>query len=236
MARGLLSEVPRKGLRQLAEAAGHPTPDRLQGFLAKAAWDADSLCDRVRGVPVTALATDDGVLIADGTGDLRGTKSAGVRRPHTGTAARIENAQVSMHLSYGSRLGRALIDRELYLARGWADTAAEHARRCVEQGTPPERAAAVLAEAEPARRMLERARDAQVPFAYFLADEAYGQCRTLRARLRSAGCTTCSRFPTAKSRRCRTAAPGRPANRTTWSPRRQRSAALQRLWPLHERR
>ncbi|MEV6675074.1 IS701 family transposase, partial [Streptomyces sp. NPDC051162] len=41
MVRGLLSEVPRENLWQLAEFAGHPNPDRLQGFLAKAAWDAD---------------------------------------------------------------------------------------------------------------------------------------------------------------------------------------------------
>ena len=47
--RGLLSEVPRKNMWQLAEAAGHPNPDRLQGFLAKAAWDADEVRDRVCG-------------------------------------------------------------------------------------------------------------------------------------------------------------------------------------------
>jgi SRSO17 transposase len=49
MVRGLLSEVPRKNMWQLAEFAGHPNPDRLQGFLAKAAWDAEELRDRVRG-------------------------------------------------------------------------------------------------------------------------------------------------------------------------------------------
>ena len=42
MVRGLLSEVPRKNVGHLAEAAGHPNPDRLQGFLAKAAWDAET--------------------------------------------------------------------------------------------------------------------------------------------------------------------------------------------------
>jgi hypothetical protein len=42
--------VPRKDLWQLAEAAGHPDPDRLQGFLAKAACDAGVLRDRIRAV------------------------------------------------------------------------------------------------------------------------------------------------------------------------------------------
>ncbi|MGW9175156.1 transposase [Streptomyces decoyicus] len=102
-ARGLLSEVPRKNLWQLSEFAGHPNPDRLQGFLAKAAWDADELRDRIRGVAVAALAADDAVLIADETGDIKkGTKTAGVQQQYTGTAGRIENAQASVHLSYGS--------------------------------------------------------------------------------------------------------------------------------------
>jgi SRSO17 transposase len=184
MVRGLLSEVPRKNLWQLAEFAGHPNPDRLQGFLAKASWDADELRDRVRAYAVTALAADDAVLIADETGDIKkGTKTAGVQRQYTGTAGRIENAQVSVHLSYGSRRGRTLIDRELYLGRPWAGTTAEHERRCAEQGIPPERATAVATKPELARRMLERALAASVPFTYFLADEAYGQCRTLRSWL-----------------------------------------------------
>jgi SRSO17 transposase len=184
MVRGLLSEVPRKNVWQLAEAAGHPNPDRLQGFLAKAAWDADDLRDRVRDYAVAALADQDAVLIADETGDLKkGAKSAGVQRQYTGTAGRVENAQVSVHLSYGSSRGRTLIDRELHLGKGWAGTTAERQARCAEQGVPSERAAQVATKPELARRMLERALKAGVPFSYFLGDEAYGQCRALRAWL-----------------------------------------------------
>ncbi|WP_081982125.1 IS701 family transposase [Streptacidiphilus albus] len=184
MMRGLLAEVPRKNLWQLAEFAGHPNPDRLQGFLAKAAWDADELRDRVRDYAVAALTAPDAVLIADETGDIKkGTKSAGVQRQYTGTAGRIENAQVSVHLSYGSSRGRTLIDRELYLGRTWAGTTAEHERRSAEQGIPPERATQVATKPELARRMVERAVRAGVPFSYFLADEVYGQARALRAWL-----------------------------------------------------
>lgn len=184
MVRGLLSEVPRKNMWQLAEFAGHPNPDRLQGFLAKAAWDADELRDRVRAYAVAALADSDAVLIADETGDVKkGTKSVGVQRQYTGTAGRVENSQVSVHLSYGSSRGRTLIDRELYLGKGWAGTTAEHEHRCAEQGIPPQRATQVATKPELARRMLERALEAGVPFGYFLADEAYGQCRALRAWL-----------------------------------------------------
>jgi SRSO17 transposase len=42
-----------------------------------------------------------------------------VQRQYTGTAGRIENAQVAVYLVYASQAGHALIDRELYLPRGW---------------------------------------------------------------------------------------------------------------------
>ncbi|MFC8290219.1 transposase [Streptomyces sp. NPDC057242] len=184
MARGLLSEVPRKNLWQPAEFAGRPDPDRLQGFLPKASCDADEVRDRVRAYAVTALAADDAVLIADETGDIeKETKTADAQRQYAGTAGRIQNARVSVHLLYGSSRSRTLIDRELHLGRPWVGTAAEHERRRAEQGIPPERATTVAAKPEPARRMLERTLAAKAPFTYFLADEAHGRCRAPRAWL-----------------------------------------------------
>ena len=57
----------------------------------------------------------------DETGDLKkGTRTAGVQRQYTGTAGRIENAQVAVYLTYATRAGHALIDRALYLPRSWA--------------------------------------------------------------------------------------------------------------------
>ena len=47
----------------------------------------------------------------DETGDLKkGTATAGVQRQYTGTAGRIENAQVAVYLGYAAR-GRARADR-----------------------------------------------------------------------------------------------------------------------------
>ena len=60
------------------------------------------------------------VLVVDETGDLKkGTHTVGVQRQDTGTAGRVENAQVAVLLVYASDAGHALIDRELYLPRGW---------------------------------------------------------------------------------------------------------------------
>jgi SRSO17 transposase len=170
---GLLATLPRKNCWALAEHAGDATPDGMQHLLARARWDADGVRDDVRGFVVEHLGDPDAVLVADETGDLKkGTATAGVQRQYTGTAGRIENAQVAVYLGYASPAGHALIDRELYLPKSWtADPA-----RCQAAGIPG--GTQFATKPELAWRMIERAISARVPFAWFAADEAYGKLRT----------------------------------------------------------
>jgi SRSO17 transposase len=42
-----------------------------------------------------------------------------VQRQCIGTAGRVENAQVAVYLLYATDAGHAMIDRELYVPRGW---------------------------------------------------------------------------------------------------------------------
>jgi SRSO17 transposase len=131
---GLLSGIGRKNCWWLAEQAGHETPDKMQRLLRKASWDADAVRDDVRGFVAEQLGHPDGVLIVDETGFLKkGTTSVGVQRQYTGTAGRIENAQVAVFLAYATPLGHALIDRRLYLPqKSWcADP-----DRCAQAGVP----------------------------------------------------------------------------------------------------
>ncbi len=52
------------------------------------------------------LGHPDGVLIVDETGFLKkGERFAGVQRQYTGTAGRVENAQIGVFLSYASPMG-----------------------------------------------------------------------------------------------------------------------------------
>ncbi|MER7577837.1 transposase, partial [Streptomyces sp. NPDC126514] len=110
-------------------------------------------------------------------------KSVGVARQYTGVTGQVENAQVSVYLTYGSPRGRAIIDREMCLGRHWAGSGEEHHARCREAQVPEDRAGQVVTEPELARRMVERTLTAGVPFSYFLTDEAYGASRSLRAWL-----------------------------------------------------
>ena len=176
---GLLSHAERKNGWTIAELAGDWTPDGMQRLLNFYSWDAGAVRDAVSRYVVRQLGDPGAVLVADETGFLKkGVMSAGVARQYTGTAGRVENAQVGVFLAYAAPDGaRALIDRELYLPEKWcADR-----ERCRAAGIGDD--VAFATKPALARTMIERAIAARVPFAWFAADEVYGQNPALRAWL-----------------------------------------------------
>ncbi|MFF0123387.1 IS701 family transposase [Micromonospora arida] len=175
---GLLSPLASKNGWTLAEAAGDATPDRMQRLLNRSAWDPDAVRDDLFAYVSEHLGHGDGVLIVDETGFLKkGIKSAGVQRQYSGTAGRTENCQLGVFLAYASPAGRTLIDRELYLPRGWCDDPArrEEAGIAANIGFATKPALAL--------RMLERAITAGLPARWVTADEAYGQDSKFRTCL-----------------------------------------------------
>ena len=103
-----------------------------------------------------------------------------MQHQYTGTAGRIENAQVTVYLAYVTDAGHALIDRDLYVPQGW--TATPSAARA--PASPPRSG---LRPAGPASRMLTRALDAGVPAALVAGDEVYGADPGLRVELEARG-------------------------------------------------
>jgi SRSO17 transposase len=179
---GLLADLPRKNCWTIAEHAGDPSPDGMQHLLARAVWDHDGVRDDVRAYVVQHLGDPGAVLVVDETGDLKkGTATAGVQRQYTGTAGRIENAQVAVWLVYASSAGHALIDRELYVPQGWTSDS----DRCQAAGIPDQ----VEFATKPAlaTSMLARTLDAGVPAAWVTGDEVYGADPGLRAELEGRG-------------------------------------------------
>jgi SRSO17 transposase len=175
---GLLADLPRKNCWTIAEHAGDATPDGLQHLLAGAVWDHDGVRDDVRDYLVDHLGDPGAVLVVDETGDLKkGASTVGVQRQYTGTAGKVDNAQVAVYLAYATTAGHGVIDRELYLPQGWIDDPA----RCRAAGVPDQRAFATKPEL--ARVMLERALAAGVPAGWVTADEVYGNSPALRGWL-----------------------------------------------------
>jgi len=178
--RGLASLVERKNSWQLAEHAGHGSPDRLQRLLATAAWDESGVREDVRDWTVGFLADPEAVLVVDDTGFLKkGRRSAGVQRQYSGTAGRIENCQIGVFLAYAASRGRALIDAELYLPVSWTDDRT----RCAEAAVPDE--VGFATKPELGRAMIERVVKAGLRFGWVAGDEAYGDNPGLRGWLES---------------------------------------------------
>ena len=208
---GLLSQAERTNSWQLAEFAGDASPDGMQRLLNFSPWDEDAARDALARYLVRAMGDPAAVLAVDETGFLKkGPMSAGVSRQYTGTAGRIENCQVGLFAAYlAPDGGRALIDRELYLPEKWtADRG-----RCRAAGIGG--GAGFATKPELARKMVERAVAAGIPFSWVAGDEVYGgnpklsgwleergigyvmavACNDDRPRWRPAGCGRTRRPP-----------------------------------------
>jgi SRSO17 transposase len=172
---GLLSEAERKNSWQVAEVCGEPTPYGFQYLLSRADWDADAVRDELRTYSMQHLGDPHGVLVLDETGfPKKGRHSAGVARQYSGTVGKVDNCQIGVFLSYASRLGYALLDRELYLPQEWTDDR----ERCRQAGIPEDRRLATKPQL--AQQMLARALAAGVPATWVTGDSVYGDNRPLR--------------------------------------------------------
>ncbi len=179
---GLLGPVQRKNAWQLAEQIGDADPYGVQHLLGRSDWDPDEVRDDLRAYVVESLGDREAVLILDETGFLKkGAHSAGVARQYTGTAGRIENAQVGVFLAYASRHGTAFLDRALYLPKEWTDDPERCKKAGIPEGTP------FATKIRLARVMLERAFAAGVPAAWVTGDEVYGSDWGLRRWLEEEG-------------------------------------------------
>src|ERR1700677_3794282 len=167
---GLLSQAERKNGWTIAEFAGDLSPAGMQRLLNFYAWDQDAARDVLRAYAARHLGDSGAVLAVDETGFLKkGRMSAGVARMYTGTAGRGENCQVGVFLAYAASDGaRALIDRDLYLPKKWADDR----ERCRSAGIGDD--VGFATKPQLARQMIERAVHAGVPFSWVTGDEVYG--------------------------------------------------------------
>jgi len=172
-----MAPLNRKNGWTIAEYVGEKEPKALQRFLNLTPWDAEALRDLVVAYAMERFADPQSVLIADPTGFAKkGRKSAGVQRQYSGTLGRIDNCQIGTFLAYVNPAGsRVLLDRELYIPEhSWfADR-----DRCAEAGVPAE--AVFRTRPQQVAVMIERALKAGVPFAWFTADEEFGQNPGLR--------------------------------------------------------
>ena len=172
----------RRSCWQLAEAAGHATPRRMQALLGEHAWDWMAALSGLQRFILDHLGDRDAVLVLDETAELKqGTMTAGVARQHAGITGQVENCQTAVFMAYVTARAHALFDFRLYLPKAWCqdERRRERARipREVEFKTKTELGAA----------MITGATGAGVPFAWAAGDEVYGRASKLRAVCEQAG-------------------------------------------------
>jgi SRSO17 transposase len=179
---GMMAGLPRVNCWTLAEHAGEACPRGMQRFLSEAVWDEDGLLEDARDLTISNLGEPEAVLVIDETGDLKkGSLTVGTQRQYSGTAGRIENAQVAVYLTYASRYGHALMDRALYLPESWTGDP----ERLTGAGVPDD--VAFATKPALAGKMIAEAIAIGTPAAWVAGDEVYGADSKLRHELHTLG-------------------------------------------------
>jgi SRSO17 transposase len=172
----------RKSCWQLAEAAGHATPRRMQALLGEHAWDWRAALKRLQRFILDHLGDPAAVLVLDETAELKqGEMTVGVARQHAGITGQVENCQTVVFLAYVTVRAHALFYFRLYLPRAWC---AGRKRR--ERAQIPDRVQ-FKTKTELGTAMITGAIGAGARFAWVAGDEVYGRASKLRAACEQAG-------------------------------------------------
>ena len=127
------------GERRNAENLSETVPASaraMQRFLAESPWDDDTVIGRLQEYLGPRLGHPGAVWVLDGSDfPKQGRKSAGVARQYCGRLGKVASCQAGMFLAYVSPLGRALVDKGLYLP----ESCTSDKDRCASAGVPEER-------------------------------------------------------------------------------------------------
>ena len=175
------------GERRNAENLSETVPESARGmqrFLTDSPWDDDAVIGRLQEYLAPQLEHTGAVWVLDGSDfPKQGRKSAGVARQYCGRLGKVANCQAGMFLAYVSLLGRALVDKRLYLPESW--TSDED--RCAAAGVPEERRS-YRSKTELALEMLERAVElGHLGAGWVAADDAFGVSPSFRDGLATLG-------------------------------------------------
>jgi SRSO17 transposase len=166
---GQLSDLPRKSIEPMADAANLP-PRTLQQFLSLHHWDEGQMRDILQQIVAREHAHRLSVGILDETGfSKKGVKTPGVQRQWCGRAGKTDNCTITVHLGYAAGDFHCLLDGELFLPESWSSDRA----RCDQAGIPD-----TMAHRPKWRiglELIERAVANGIRFEWMTCDEGYSQ-------------------------------------------------------------
>ena len=179
----LVQAQERRNAENLSESVGI-SARAMQRFLTEARWSDDAVIGRLHEYLAPRLGHPEAVWVLDGSDfPKQGKKSAGVARQYCGRLGKVANCQAGMFLAYVSPLGRALVDKRLYLPGSWTSDP----ERCAAAGVPPERLS-YRSKTELALELLERALElGHLRAGWVAADDAFGMSPSFREDLAALG-------------------------------------------------
>ena len=176
----LVQSQDRRNAENLSESVGVPAR-AMQRFLTAAPWDDDAVMRRLQECLASRLGHPEAVWVLDGSDfPKQGRKSAGVARQYCGRLGKVANCQAG--ISWPA-LGRALVDKRLYLPESWTSDDA----RCQAAGVPEERRN-YRSKTELALEMVGRAQErGHLKAGWVAADDAFGMSPSFREGLAALG-------------------------------------------------
>jgi SRSO17 transposase len=174
---GKLSSLERKTSEPIAYQAGRQRKP-VQHFVGAGAWDDESVMVELRQHIAAELADPDAVLVLDPSAFPKsGSDSCGVERQWCGRLGKIDNCQIGVFLGYVSSAGQALVDRQLYLPKEWAEDPVRRKKTHVPAWVPFQESWRIGLD------LLDRS-GPDLPFAWVAGDDEFGRCAAFRAALR----------------------------------------------------
>jgi len=166
---GQLSDLQRKSIEPMADAAGVP-PRTLQEFLSLAHWDEAGARQRLQRRVAGRHSHPHSIGVIDETSYVKkGNQTACVQRQHCGAVGKTENCVVSVHLGYAGGDFHTLLDGEPYLPE---ETWHHNRARCRSAGIPDD--VVYRPKWQMALEQYRRAVGNGVRFAWLTFDEGYG--------------------------------------------------------------
>ena len=176
----LMRMETKRTMANIARVSGIPIQN-MQQFMSDSPWSGRGLISRVQSeIRAHPRYASGSILIIDESADAKsGNTSAGSGRQHNGGLGKVDMCQVGVFLSLTNDGYQTWIDGELYIPAAWFEP--EHAAKYKRIGLPAE--CVFATKLELALKMVERARENEMPFEAVDCDSLYGRKGWFRDQL-----------------------------------------------------